>query len=255
MHIFYYGIWCAGLVGAVSLFMVYFTYRKTIGDISRLPSPKGKWLKEFYRDYQQLRNNNTEVKNPEIFIEKRIKGRKVGAISLHRMKGIVWYTSVLSLAFMGLALFNAYKEGTWKITEFFSQPTIVFTGLGVPIVLIAIRQLLGISFKEESIRNELLDYIENNRQIPVQKAAERPKPVVIEPPKQEEPVNARKSKIKTARVVGTSNKKEGTVQTDQVVEQIAKGIKETAATNGKYTHLLSKEEQDIVRDVIKEFLT
>ena len=41
----------------------------------------------------------------------------------------------------------------------------------------------------------------------------------------------------------------------EVMEQLARGIQESAATNNKYGHLLSKEEEKIVRDVIKEFLT
>ena len=42
---------------------------------------------------------------------------------------------------------------------------------------------------------------------------------------------------------------------DKARRQIEQGILETAATDSRYSHLLNKEEEAIVKDVIKEFLT
>ena len=73
-------------------------------------------------------------------------------------------------------------------------------------------------------------------------------------------VSAKASKIKNAKVQqpsavpqAASDDKE--LPSQEVMEQLARGIQESAATNNKYGHLLSKEEEKIVRDVIKEFLT
>ena len=42
---------------------------------------------------------------------------------------------------------------------------------------------------------------------------------------------------------------------EKAARQIEQGIMEAAATDSRYSHLLSKEEEEIVKDVVKEFLT
>ena len=42
---------------------------------------------------------------------------------------------------------------------------------------------------------------------------------------------------------------------DKAARQMEQGILEAAAADSRYSHLLNKEEEAIVKDVIKEFLT
>ena len=42
---------------------------------------------------------------------------------------------------------------------------------------------------------------------------------------------------------------------DKALRQMEQGILEAAAADSRYSHLLNKEEEAIVKDVIKEFLT
>lgn len=42
---------------------------------------------------------------------------------------------------------------------------------------------------------------------------------------------------------------------DPRAEKVEERIREAAATDERYSHLLNKEEEAIVKDVIKEFLT
>ena len=42
---------------------------------------------------------------------------------------------------------------------------------------------------------------------------------------------------------------------DKAARQMEQGVLEAAATDSRYSHLLNEEEEAIVKDVIKEFLT
>ena len=55
---------------------------------------------------------------------------------------------------------------------------------------------------------------------------------------------------------GSRKKENQTGENNQkAARQIEQGIMEAAATDSRYSHLLSKEEEEIVKDVVKEFLT
>lgn len=264
MNLFYYGIWCAGVLGAVSLLMVYISYKKTIKDVSRLPYPKGKWMQQFCQDYHQLLKEHTQINNPVIFIKKRMNGRKIGPISLHRLKGTMWFAFVLSILFVGLDLVQAYKDGLWNPANPWSRSGTLITAGGVIAALIIFRQLLAFSYQEELIEDGLLDYLENehietNKVVPMD-ASKTASQTQAGKTGRTASVSAKASKIKNAKVQqpsavpqAASDDKE--LPSQEVMEQLARGIQESAATNNKYGHLLSKEEEKIVRDVIKEFLT
>lgn len=279
MHIFYYGIWGAGIIGVVSLLIVSFTYRSTVKDVARLPYPKGKWVKGFYQEYSQFRNKHTDVKNPAVFVNKRMNGRRIGPISMHRMKGVVWYAFVLCFAFLAAELVWEVSEGTFSFSKPFATP-LLYTGVGVPLVLLALRQLLAVSFQETRIVEGLLDYVENISARPKDVSVRNTAAVTTEEKEEAEEAGDEKmdkqpdkadvkrtaqGKQKAVSAVRKGRQKKDeqmfkqsaalkALKQEQVVDQIAKSIQETAATNGKYSHLLSKEEEDIVRDVIKEFL-
>ena len=146
MNLFYYGIWCAGVLGAVSLLMVYISYKKTIKDVSRLPYPKGKWMQQFCQDYHQLLKEHSQINNPVIFIKKRMNGRKIGPISLHRLKGTMWYAFVFSILFAGLDLVQAYRSGQWTPANPWSRPGTLIAAGGMIAALIIFRQLLAFSY-------------------------------------------------------------------------------------------------------------
>lgn len=256
MHIFYYGIWLAGAAGLISMIITAISNRQTLKDISRMPRPRGRWLQAFYEDLEQARNGCTEVKNPMVFVTRRMNGRKIGRISQHRMKGIMWYAFVLSFLFMGIACYLGTKAGTWTIQNPFSQPQLILAGIGVPVGLVLIRQFLGISYQEKCICADLLDYMENTSQVWTKDKLKTVTPIREEIPAQ--PI----SQTKPARMPkrdrnqkAVSQEREKEAVKEKIMEQISRGIQETAASKGKYEHLLSKEEEQIIRDVISEFLT
>ena len=89
------------------------------------------------------------------------------------------------------------------------------------LILLLLRPFLGFGQKEDMILDGLTDYIEN-RTIPEKKAE------VV-------------SELKEDR--------------DSLAAQVTEGIRQTAASSSKFSQFLTPEEEDIMREVIKEYLT
>lgn len=150
---------------------------------------------------------------------------------MRQLKGISWGTFILSFLLFGMDLFLIYQGKQEKVytpligSVFSTGGFVMITGACMGIILLGTRLLTGTGYQEEEIETNLLDYIENRYQEP-----ERSKVIPME----------------TARESGKREK---------ALQEIEQGILEAAASDSRYSHLLSKEESDIVKDVVKEFLT
>lgn len=254
MQIFYYGIWLAGAAGLISLIATAISNRQTLKDISKMPSSKGKWLQSFCRDLDQAEREHADVKNPVVFVTRRVNGRKIGPISQYRMKGMMWYAFVLSFLFMGIAYYQVSEAGSRTLADLFAHSDLVAAGLGVPLALVLLKQFLGISYQETCIRDALLDYMENRSASSAKDklhAAAAPAEAPVKMPVQAKPARLPK---RDRNVKAADREKDKDAVQEKILEQISLGIQETAASKDKYEHLLSKEEEQIIRDVINEFL-
>ena len=94
----------------------------------------------------------------------------------------------------------------------------LYIGAAVPVVLLLLRQALDFSYKEELVMASLADYVEQVRtwveEVPV---AEKPDPVLQE-------------------------------------DKITRSIRQTAATGSHFSKMLSPEEEEIMREIIREFM-
>ena len=135
------------------------------------------------------------------------------------------------------------------------------------IALLLLRMVISMGFQEEVIETNLLDYMENQR-------GDSQKVVQIEPVRQNTGSKAAKAG-KTGRRARVKAKEQEQLQQEQRLraqkeramsdrrgqdkdpraEKVEERIREAAATDERYSHLLNKEEEAIVKDVIKEFLT
>lgn len=135
---------------------------------------------------------------------------------MRRMNHWVWYPALVCVLFMGAALLAASSLG---LEEGISM-RYLYAGIGIPLALLLLRQALDFSYKEDLMVDSLADYIEKARnkiqEIPA--AAEDP---------------------------GLQN---------EVVEQIARSIKESAATGSHFSKMLSPEEEQLMREIIREFM-
>lgn len=145
---------------------------------------------------------------------------------LNRMNLLVWGPSILSSCCLGLALFFVtkleLKEGL--------PLQYLYIGTAVPIILLLLRQALDFTYREELVMNSLADYILQARS------------------KKEEFSSARK-----AAPVVVPERRDPVFQ-EEMVEKITSSIRQTAATGSHFSKMLSPEEEEIMREIIREFM-
>lgn len=133
-----------------------------------------------------------------------------------RMNLWVWYPSLFCAFFMGAQVFLTSKLSVQE-----GVPLIyVYLGAGIPLCLLLLRQLLDFSYKEELMVDSLSDYIEQSREKLDQST------VTVQDP----------------------------VMQDAMVDQIARSIRETAAAGSRFSRLLTPEEEELMREIIREFM-
>lgn len=136
---------------------------------------------------------------------------------LHRMNRLVWYPSMISFLLLGLAIFL----NTWLDMREGLSIGYLYIGAAVPVFLMVLRQGLDFSYKEELVMATLADYVEQMRtwveEIP---AAEKTDPVLRE----------------------------------EIVDRITESIRQTAATGSHFSKMLTPEEEEIMREIIREFM-
>lgn len=129
----------------------------------------------------------------------------------------VWYPSLFCTFLLGLSVFLNSRLG---YREGLSM-LYLYIGAAVPVVLLLLRQALDFSYKEELVMASLADYVEQVRtwveEVPV---AEKPDPVLQE----------------------------------EIVDKITRSIRQTAATGSHFSKMLSPEEEEIMREIIREFM-
>lgn len=145
---------------------------------------------------------------------------------MNRMNLLVWLPSLMSSVCLGLALFLTFRL---KLQEGLSLQYL-YIGTAVPILLLLLRQALDFTYREELVMNSLADYI-------LQARARR-----------EDAVSARK-----AEPVAVSEKMDSILQ-EEMVEKITASIRQTAATGSHFSKMLSPEEEEIMREIIREFM-
>ena len=136
---------------------------------------------------------------------------------LHRMNRFVWYPSMISFLLLGLAIFL----NTWLDMREGLSIGYLYIGAAVPVFLMVLRQGLDFSYKEELVMATLADYVEQVRtwveEVP---AAEKTDPVLRE----------------------------------EIVDRITESIRQTAATGSHFSKMLTPEEEEIMREIIREFM-
>ena len=165
--------------------------------------------------YRRLIRKNTELKSN--LKEKWMNLWKTRDKLLNRMNRLVWYPSLFCTALLGLAFLLYSENMRWD-----GMPlAYLYVGAIVPAALLLLRQALDFTYREELLMNTLSDYVEHVRtwveEVP---AAEKPD--------------------ETAK--------------EAIVEHIAESIRQTAATGSHFSRMLTPEEEEIMREIIREFM-
>ena len=276
MHLFYYGTWLMGLLSLFSVLAIYGSNRRVIRDLKNIPAVKDKWLQQFLLEYQRNVKDDAVIHNPAVYLTRRMRGRKIGPITLRQMKWVSWCTFVLSFLAAGAGALWIRRTGLERISfpvitrDFPAMGLLAGSAVVMGIALLLLRMVISMGFQEEVIETNLLDYMENQR-------GDSQKVVQIEPVRQNTGSKAAKAAKagKTGRRARVKAKEQEQLQQEQRLraqkeramsdrrgqdkdpraEKVEERIREAAATDERYSHLLNKEEEAIVKDVIKEFLT
>lgn len=136
---------------------------------------------------------------------------------IRRMDRWVWMPSFVSTVLLCLAaVFSRMILRTGMVSSIYIQ-----AGIVVPLVLLVMRQALDLSYKEEHIFRSMAEYIEESSR----QAAD-------------------------VRAMAAVSKE----QEDAMVEHVAGSIKESTGEKGRFGELLSPEEEEIMKEVIREFM-
>ena len=165
--------------------------------------------------YRRLIRKNTDVRSN--LKEKWMKLWKTRDKLLNRMNRLLWYPSLFCTVLLGLAFFLSSGNTKWD-----GMPlAYLYVGALIPAILLLLRQALDFTYREELLINTLSDYVEHVRTW------------VEEVPVAEKPNEAEK---------------------EEIVEHIAQSIRQTAAAGSHFSMMLTPEEEEIMREIIREFM-
>ena len=216
-HALFYAIAALTGIGAIWLLMVNAFYDRTIRDLGRMDTPKSKWIKEFIKTYQMKTIKNEKIQNAEAFIRTQMMKGKSFGVFVYRLRRWSGYCGLGSLILMGVGLYGAYLNSYGEVARY----QYLMAGALSALILLLLRPFLCFGQKEDMILDGLTDYIEN-RTIPEKKVE------VVAKTKEDK---------------------------DSLAAQVTEGIRQTAASSTKFSQFLTPEEEDIMREVIKEYLT
>lgn len=214
---FYYGIIAAGVLGLLSAVLTGLYYRMIVRDLKRVRKPKGKWMRSFVTELDNRKMLQQNMQNADAFIRSRLASGKLFRISVGSLHSFTNLMTFIVAVLTGLAVYATFT-GHMDLTTRLSY---LAGGASVCAVLLLFPILTGNARKSEMILDSLTDYIENCRpgQAPVAET-------VTESVKEKEPM----------------------------LDQIVAGIRQSAAAGTKFSGLLSKDEEHILREVIREYM-
>lgn len=165
--------------------------------------------------YRRLIRKNTGMRSN--LKEKWLNLWKTRDKLLNRMNRLVWYPSIFCITLFGVAFFLSTKSSTLDGLPL----AYVYVGAVAPVALLLLRQALDFTYKEELLVNSLIDYVEHVRT--------------------------------WVEEVPTAEKLDETAR-EEIVEHIADTIRQTAAAGSHFSRMLTPEEEDIMREIIREFM-
>lgn len=133
------------------------------------------------------------------------------------MDCFVWYPSIFSTGILAISVWYTLRlEAGEGISLMY-----LYVGTTVPVVLLLFRRALDFAYKEELVMGSLSDYLDQ---------------------------------MKEWMDTIPSDMQRNTELQDDVVEKIASSIRQTAATGSHFRKMLSPEEEEIMKEIIREFM-
>lgn len=264
-NVLLYVLAAACTVGVVSQMILKQIYERLIRDTKNTGEPDGRFLQQFRQRFQYCSHLNEKVGDVSAFIRKNLMEYRFWGMSLHQWQRIAGDMLVISLlcAFSGTVL--AVRGGGSIVTG----NTYFWMGAAAAAVTAAAYGIADTKYRRECLEVHLTDYVENS-------GAVRDYSELSEETVQSEYVPAsanvapivsvtegRKAKRRTKAenaVLQTRAQKEKNELKESLARMKA-GMQETAADREKERNaeilrqMDPKEQERILREVLKEFLS
>ena len=217
-NLLFCGMVGTGVFGLLCVAIVNQFYNKIFRDVRQIKDAKGKWTKEFLNEYKNRSKSQQKIKNAEVFVRAQLIQGKVLGITLQKWKQGIGWGAVLCFVLMLVAVYGNYSYPSQVLVP----RQYVLVGAAIVLFLLMIRLFMGFFGKEDMLVDVLLDYMENTS------AASE---YAVD-------MNAAREQIR-----------------EELIQRVTEGISQTAASQNKFSHMLTSEEEKIVREVIREYLT
>lgn len=216
--------------GVVGMFTTHLSYRRMI---------------------RRTKDKKTELREKWMDIWRTRDGLLAG------MNRFVWYPSLLSILLLGLAV---YLNANMRTGEGLSL-NYLYLGAAIPVILLLFRQGLDFTYREELLMNSLKDYVEYTKVRESDGAAAEDD---MEDPNAIHPNTVHQSTIHPNAIRQSAGHQSAVhvsdpdvvdkLQREAAVEHITESIRQTAAAGSHFRNMLTPEEEEIMRDIIREFL-
>lgn len=224
-NVFFYGMIAAGILGLWCLIWSNRFYEKAIKDIQNLPEAKGTWMKDVLISYQERMQRGQKIANTEAFIRAELLNGRTLGLPLHKMKRVSGYMAYCCMLLLGAAAYTVYRMHYASDRLY----PCLFLGIGIAVGLLLLKQTFGFGDKEDMLLDGWIDYLENQ---------EAP---LYEP-----------LKADTGHMTAEEDIKK---QEEELITRVETGIRQTAAAKSRFSKLLSPEEENVIREVIRDYLT
>ena len=224
-NFFLYGMIAAGILGVWCLFWSSRFYHIAVKDMKRREAPRGKWTRELL---DTAGRRGAAMRDRESFLrsrlqEGRILGQRVGSL----LNGVSLAASLCG-AFLLLGIWGIYLL---QYEQYVLQQYLLVSGSIISLLLLA-RYSLNFPGKRQRVLEGWMDYLDNQESFGQQGSAD---PL----PAQEE--------------AGISPMKRS--EQEAAITQVEEKIREKAGPRSKFAELMNPEDEKIMREVIREYLT
>ncbi|MCI5648065.1 MAG: hypothetical protein ACI4EG_04540 [Fusicatenibacter sp.] len=233
-NLFLYAMIAAGIVGVWCLFWSNRFYARAIRDLSRMDKPKSKWTSKVMEN----KRARVALNNTGAFLRSQMISSRSAGISLLSLRQGSLNAALVIFGLTAVSLWILYSyQYEWNLRIQYGV-----IGGGMACALLLIRVCQDYSGKEEILLDGWTDYLENC--VP-DRAVQKEKSVQQELRLAEEVKNKVPDRTEPVPDGGEEER----------IAQVREGIRQSAAANSRFAGMMSPEEEKIMREVIREYLT
>lgn len=225
-NFFLYGMIAAGILGVWCLFWSSRFYHIAVKDMRRREEPKGRWTEEVMDTAARRGSGMTDT---EAFLKSRLQegkilGQRVGSL----LNGVSLAASLCGV-FLLMGIWGVYLL---QYEQYVLYQYMLTAGSIISLLLLA-RYSLNFSGKKQRLLEGWMDYLDNQRQPALETASAAPAMV---------PESSKVSPIKRS-------------EQEAAITQVEEKIREKASPKSKFSELMNPEDEKLMREVIREYLT